>query len=417
MDLLQKLEDRIAPRVMGIVKMAGESASARGQSLYLVGGAVRDLLLDRINIDLDLVVEGDALKLANDLSAKLGSKLVSNDRFGTAKLIGGGFSLDLVTARSETYERPGSLPTVKPGSLREDLARRDFTVNALALGLSPPHSGELIDPFGGRADLDNRLIRVLHERSFLNDATRLLRAIRYEHRLKFQMEPETAELAKRHVSYLDSVSGDRLRHEIELILGEHEPEGILARADEIGILAKIGPGFKDAGRLAQQFPRAREMFHPKQPPIAVYFSLIAWNLSLEEVEQMTSRLNLPGKVARVMRDTVRLKRRLPDFRPEMMRSEIYEMLSSFLPYAIQANLIAGEFPAAAAAMELFFNELRGTKAETEGERLRTLGTSPGPGLGRILHAIHMARLDGLVKNRDEEEVLAEEMIKKESRIQ
>ncbi len=417
MDLLQKLEERIAPRLMEIVKIAGASASAKGQSLYLVGGAVRDLLLDRANIDLDLVVEGNALELAGDLSVRLGSKLVSHDRFGTAKLICGAFTLDLVTARSETYERPGALPSVKPGSLREDLARRDFSINAMALGLSPPHTGELIDPFGGKADLGSRLMRVLHEQSFVDDATRLLRAVRYERRLNFRLEPGTEELARRDVAYLDTISGDRLRHELELIFGEREPEVILARADALGILGKILPGLCGKERLKQSFPRAREMFQPKQPPMGVYLSLVAWDLGLEEIERLTTRLNLPGRLARVMRDSARLRKRLPAFRPGMKRSEIYEMLSRVLPYAIQTNIIAGEHPAASAAMELYLNELRWTKAETEGARLRALGAPPGPGIGRILHAIRMARLDGLVRDRGEEEALAVELIEKESRMQ
>ncbi len=412
MDLLKKLEERIAPRVMNIVRMAGEAAAGRGQALYLVGGAVRDLLLGRINIDLDLVVEDDAIDLARYLSQRLDAKVIAHERFGTAKLISGGFLLDLVTARSETYEKPGALPRVSPGTIGDDLGRRDFTINAMALGLSPPHLGQLVDPFGGCQDLESRLIRTLHERSFIDDATRLFRAVRYEHRLKFRLEDKTEELARRDISCIETITGDRLRHEIELILAESEPEGILKRAGELGILARLQAGLNGDVWLANRFRQAREVFAPKQPPVPVYLALMVWDFTPEGAEALIQRLNLPARVAHVIRDTLRLKARLSEFHHGMRNSEVHHILGHYLPYAIQVCLVAADDPAPAGYMRLFLDKLRPVKLEVDGAYIKSLGVSQGTLVGRVLHEIHMAKLDGLVKDRAGEESLAAELVAK-----
>ena len=202
------------------MRLAGELAQKRGQKLYLVGGVVRDLLLGRENFDLDLVVEGDAIALAQELAEARQCKLVTHQRFGTAKLTWDGGSADLATARSETYAKACALPTVNPSTIRDDLLRRDFTINAMAVALTPDLYGQLLDLYGGLSDLEGKLVRVLHGKSFIDDATRIWRAIRYEQRLSFHLESETLELVKRDAGYLKKVSGDRIRHELELILKE-----------------------------------------------------------------------------------------------------------------------------------------------------------------------------------------------------
>ncbi|GAI51444.1 unnamed protein product, partial [marine sediment metagenome] len=215
-NLSSQLEEYLPQQILKLVKDAGEKASKLGQELYLVGGAVRDLFLGRANFDLDLVVEGDAIKLAQELAKDGQAKLTVHPRFGTAKLSYTDFSLDLATARRETYSQPGALPTVQPGSLTDDLRRRDFSINAMALCLTPDRFGELVDLYHSKDDLDNGLIRILHPRSFIDDATRILRGLRYEQRLGFKLEPKTAELLRRDAAMLDTISGDRIRHELEL---------------------------------------------------------------------------------------------------------------------------------------------------------------------------------------------------------
>jgi tRNA nucleotidyltransferase (CCA-adding enzyme) len=410
MNLLDKLEERIAPRLMQFIRQAGEVASSRGQSLYLVGGGVRDLLLGRINIDLDLVAEGDAMDLATNLSQKLGARVTTYQQFGTAKIVWDNFTIDLVTARAEIYERPGALPTVRPGSLQEDLYRRDFTINAMALRLSPPQYGELVDLYGGREDLEKRLIRVLHNKSFIDDATRLFRALRYAHRLGFRVEKTTEELAHRDISYLQTISGDRLRHEIELIFNENEPEAILRKAEEWKILTQLCPDLKGNGWLTEKFKKARRVFAPKPPPISIYLSLLAWHLSPENNEQLIQRLNFPGKVARVMRDSLRVKEASAKLRDGLANSQVYELLNPYLPYAIQTNIVALEPSAATGYMQLYLDKLLPTKLELDGARLRSLGAPQGPALGRIMRTLLRAKLDGQISSKGEEEKLALELI-------
>ncbi|MFQ5925400.1 MAG: poly(A) polymerase, partial [Dehalococcoidia bacterium] len=176
------MQERLPQELLSFLRLAGEVARTQGQKLYLVGGAVRDLILGRPNLDFDLVVEGDAPRLARQLARSSGEKVVVHRQFGTAKFHRGDLSIDLVTARSETYARPGALPKVEPGEIGDDLFRRDFSINAMAIALSPPSFGELVDPYRGRIDLEHRLIRILHQRSFIDDATRILRALRYEQR-------------------------------------------------------------------------------------------------------------------------------------------------------------------------------------------------------------------------------------------
>ena len=181
---------------------------------------------------------------------------------------------------------------MKPGSINDDLSRRDFTINAMAVELNPGHFGELLDLYGGRDDLEHKLIRVLHEKSFIDDATRIWRALRYEQRLDFQMEPATLKLLKRDIAMLDTISGDRIRHELELVLKEELPEKVLRRADELGVLAKLHPSLKGDGWLAEKFAQARELSLPDSPPVALYLSLLAYRLTADEIEQLISYLKI-----------------------------------------------------------------------------------------------------------------------------
>ena len=289
-NLASKIEDQLPAELVDFMQVAGKVAYSQGQSLYLVGGVVRDLLLGQPNFDLDLVVEGDAINLAHQLIQIKQGKLITHPRFNTAKLQWDKWSVDLATARSETYVKPGALPRVKPSSINSDLSRRDFTINTMAIYLDPGRYGELIDLYGGMDDLKHKLIRILHEKSFIDDATRILRGLRYEQRLNFQLEPVTLQLLERDIPMLDTISGDRIRHELELILKEEFPEKILRRADELNVLPKLHPALKGNGWLAEKFGQARQLTSPNPPPVGLYLALLAYRLTNEENEQLISRL-------------------------------------------------------------------------------------------------------------------------------
>lgn len=407
MDLIKKLEQRISPRLFNLVLLAADEAKIKGYALYLVGGAVRDLLLDRVNIDLDLVVEGDAIELATAISEKTGGSVKVHDRFGTAKIILANFSLDIVTARSETYEKPGALPVVTQGSIHDDLSRRDFTINAMAVGLSPPNYGELIDLHSGLNDLHEKLIRILHERSFIDDATRLLRALRYERRLNFTLENNTAFLAAQHAPMLNTISGDRLRHELELIFAEEEPEKILIRAEDLGILPQVHGELKAGNWISEKFRKALSNFFPKRPPFVIYLSLLAWNLDSVQYEALIVRLKLPARVKRIMRDTLRLKSTLHYFNnPNLKNSDVFEKLSGFLPQSIQVCIAASDSVIVTNYLKIYLDTLRFIKSELDGATLKHLGITQGPAIGKILHTLRCAKMDGLISTRTEEEEMA-----------
>ena len=418
MNLARQIEQYLPRQLLDLVRDINMEVAGRRERAYLVGGIVRDLLLgmptpgsaSALRFDLDLVIEGDAVELAQRVAATGRAGLLARHRFGTAKLRSGTFTLDLATARRESYARPGALPTVAPGTLEDDLARRDFSINAMAASLNADDYGELMDPHRGQADLDHGLIRVLHPASFSDDATRILRAVRYEQRLAFKLEAETDRLLKRDIPMLDTISGDRIRHELELILKEDRPESAIQRLGELKALARIGPCLRGDGRIAGQFESARGAQKPAQLPW-LYFCLLIYECNEREVEQLIARLHTSAQLTRAMGDTVRLKDRLHLLdRPALKPGDIYDLLHVYDRLAVQAHAIASESTAVHEHLQLFLTRLHLIRPLLDGDGLKRLGIAPGPEMGRILQALHRARLDGEVRTRSDEERLALELM-------
>jgi tRNA nucleotidyltransferase (CCA-adding enzyme) len=406
MNLARQIEQYLPRQLLELVQDISGQAAKRGQKIYLVGGVVRDLLLGYPNFDLDLVVEGDAVKLAQQVAETSQAKLLAHHRFGTAKLRYENFTLDLATARKETYARPGALPTVTPGTLKDDLIRRDFSINAMAISLAANDYGELVDPYQGKSNLEHRLIRILHPGSFSDDATRILRAVRYEQRLGFELEAQTAQLLKLDIPMLDTISGDRIRHELELIFKEKQPELAIRRLAELEVLPRISPSLKGDGWLADKFDKARRLKKPTQLP-SLYFCLLVYSFSEKSIEQFLTCLNISAKLSRAMHDTLRLKTSLPLLdKPSRKPSEIYYLLHEYEPLAIQANAIASESSTAQRYLQLFITKLRYVRTALNGEELKRLGLSAGPEMGQVLQILHKAKLDGEVRTRADEKKLA-----------
>jgi tRNA nucleotidyltransferase (CCA-adding enzyme) len=398
------IENQLPPELVNFMWVAGELANSRGEKLYLVGGVVRDLLLGQVNFDLDLVVEGNAIELAQQLSKINQRKITTHPRFNTAKLQWDNWSVDLATARSETYAKPGALPTVTPSSIGDDLSRRDFTINAMAICLNPGYYGKLVDPHGGRDDLQNKRIRVLHEKSFTDDATRIWRALRYEQRLDFHLERETLTLLQRDIPMLDTISADRIRYEIECILGEKYPEKVFRRAGELGVLATLHPALKGNGWLKEKFDQARRLCSPEPPEFDLYLALLAYLLTAEEAERLISRLNLSKPSAQTLRDSVAIKGKMrPLATPGISPSFIYSLLHGFSSPAMVANSLATESPVASQNIHLFLNRLKDIKVSLTGDDLIRMGIAPGPQIKEILDLLHKARLNGKITTRQQEE--------------
>jgi len=232
---------------LDLISRIASFAGSLDMPCYLVGGFIRDLLLHKPVNDYDIVVEGDAIGFGKKLVGKYGGHITSHGKFRTAIWITTDHvSIDLITARSESYIQPGALPTIRPSTILDDLRRRDFAINAMAVRLDGGHLGEVLDILSGLADLENGIVRVLHPRSFIDDPTRIFRAVRYEQRYGFAIEPETLQLINNDsLEILSTLSGERLRHEFDLIFLEDKPGADLIRLQDLGVLAAINPNCKE----------------------------------------------------------------------------------------------------------------------------------------------------------------------------
>jgi tRNA nucleotidyltransferase (CCA-adding enzyme) len=368
--------------------------------------------MERLNTDLDFVVEGDGIKLAEEIGALIHAKITTHPRFGTATLKWEKRSADFATARTEVYARPGALPRVKFSTIEDDLARRDFTINAMAAAISPSRFGELIDPFDGRTDLDKKRVCVLHDQSFTDDATRLWRVVRYEQRLDFRIEPVTMLLIKRDLDMLKTVSGDRIRHELELVLKEEEPEKMLKRADELGILETLNPDLKADTWLADKFSAARDAAETTLPTPWLYMALMCYRLPNADAEKLIIYLHLPKATAQVVRDTLAIRDRIKELSLEgQAPSIIYDILNGYSQAAYEANMVASASPVAAEHIELYERVLVHVQPALTGDDLKRLGVPRGPKIKETLQKLLEVKLDGLVDTKEEEEKWVQENIK------
>ena len=357
--------------------------------VYVVGGAVRDLLRGGRPLDLDLVVEGDPLKL----TAALGGDARIHDRFGTSTVKLDGFTFDIARARAETYARPGALPDVAPAALDEDLRRRDFTVNAIAIALSGPEPGDLHAPAAALDDLGGRLLRVLHDRSFVDDPTRMLRLARYASRLGFSAEPRTRELLEAAVAgdALATVSGSRIGAELRLLAREPDPVAALRCVADLGLGVAVHPRF---GIIDSELARRAIGLLPDEArrdrlAIAVAVS----GIPVGELTEVLDRLafSAPDRDAIVAAATraPELAARLSEAR---LPSEIALVASGAEPELVA---LAGALGPERQAKQ-WLTELRRVRLEIDGADLLAAGVPEGPKIGRALRAALAARLDGRV---------------------
>ena len=411
-NLADRINKQLPVELVKFLKLAGATATRLEQRLFLVGGVVRDLLLERPNLDLDLVVEGDAIELAEELARLVSGKVIARSRFNTVKIRWERWTVDIAAARSEFYQRPGALPTVQTCcDIHSDLNRRDFSINAMAVYMDPPRFGELIDRFAGQSDLEKGLIRVLHDQSFQDDATRIWRAVRYEQRLDFKIEEHTLDIIKRDLKYLEAISGDRVRRELELCLEEEKPEKSLRRANDLGLLAEINPRLKFNESSARLFARARGRLEPFSAPEELELALLVYNLTPEALVEVNAFLKIPKPVAQVLQETLELKNELPALADKgLTNSAIYHLLHRFQQTAILVNLLSAPSYYVRKPIELYLEKFQHVKTALTGKDLMAMGLTPGPQIKKTLEMLLEARLDGRVKSHAEEI----EMVKKAS---
>lgn len=378
-------------------------ADEAGVSAYLVGGPVRDQLLGLPLQDLDISVVGDAVALAARLADVFGGRLTVHRRFGTATVDTQNATVDLVTARRETYHHPGSLPDVQPGGITDDLARRDFTVNAMAVPLSG-NLGQLVDPHGGQDDLRARVIRVLHQRSFSDDPTRIVRAARYAGRLGFRIADDTLPALNQALpGAMSTISGDRVRHELERIFQEDRPLPVLRLAGELGILASIHPSLS-----VSHLPEVVPPDHSQAP--LVWLAALAWVLRWCEASAFCACINAPSDWARVIDDTVALRGRVDQLgQPQISPSVVCALLDGLSPDSLSvARLLSS--PTVAERIGRYRSEWWSIAPLMRGTDLLELGVPAGPAVGEALRALRKARLDGETQTREDEEALARQWV-------
>ena len=379
---------------------------AQVESVYVVGGVVRDLILGREPVDADISVVGDAGAFSGALAGRLGAARPTESEFLTFKItLGntseGATSIDVVTARAETYPEPAALPDVVPSSIKDDLERRDFTVNSMGISLSDSDWGNLVDPMNGLGDIMRKRIRVLHDASFIDDPTRLFRAVRYAVRLDFSIDSTTKSLIDDSLGKVDRLSGARLRNEFELMLGEPKRVGILHEAEDLGLLAAISPGLRIGSRSLEVMESgASTRFED-------LLALSTFGLTQDEAEQVAKRFDGPEMWTKTIRGNPELADLVAVLdRSDIRRSEVAEILDSVPLQSIRAYIAAGPPLPRRDRMIEYIDKIRFERPEITGDDLIAAGIEEGPVIGQLIDIVRRARLDGQVKTKQEELDLA-----------
>ncbi len=455
----QQLKSTLTPAQYALLQLVGKTVEQLNFTGYVVGGFVRDLLLHDASaqvsaLDMDIVIEGNAIDFAQQLQSEYGGRVVAHKRFGTAKWLlddpaqpvqiakllvdlttdltpdeaskqmaqwaeGLPAHLDFVTARTEFYTAPTVLPTTEQSSIKLDLHRRDFTINTLAIALNPDRWGELLDFYGGRHDLQEGIVRVLHSLSFVDDPTRILRAVRYEQRFNFRIGKRTLELLQDALELLDRVTPARIRHELERILQEALPEKALQRLDELGVLARVHPDLTMNTWIAEQFARLRAARNAAdadpllvQEPIGyLYWGLLMLPLSAEAHAALTERLSLKGETQRLVNGLRLLQENCDLLRePHLRPSRAVAMLDKAPLVAVALFRVTALDPLSADVLRRYVTQWRTVHAELRGEDLQAMGLPRGPLYSKILTQLRAARLDGQIATRDEEIALIQKLL-------
>lgn len=412
---MRKLLPESALHLFGRIGALGDEMGIR---VYLVGGLPRDLWLGVPGYDADVVVEGDGLAFARTLAGEVGGSVTVHKRFGTA-IVGlrPGQKVDVATARSEQYAHPGALPDVEPDTIHQDLYRRDFTINSMAIRLNRPRYGHLVDPFGGRRDLKAGVLRVLHDRSFEDDPTRILRGVRFEQRYGFQMVNRTIHLLAAAVEdrMLDRITGQRLRDELVLILKEEDPGPASLRLQELGVLKAIWAPFGTKKPIAsgREFGKIRQalQWHQKIRPEATLESWIVYLLGLvsplspDERSGLADRLCLHRRACLCISGLSMWEKTVqPRLAQsgEIRPSEIYGLLRRLPGEVTLFATASAEDERVHQRVRQYIEHLQDVSPSITGRDLQQIGVPEGPALGRILDEIRAAKLDGELESREEE---------------
>lgn len=419
--LAEKLYLHFGPEHMSLLETVAEVAKRAGLMVYLVGGVVRDIILGVPNEDLDLVVEGDAITFACLLRQRLGGKVVSYPPFGTAILfLRDGRRIDFASARHEFYAFPGAPPQVEYTNLRRDLFRRDFTVNAMAISLHPESFGELFDFFGGLRDLERKVLRVLHPLSFVEDPARAIRAVRFEGKYGFSIEPFTMSLLKQTVreSFLTKIKPDRLKEELGLILAFPDFPRYLFRMYQLDMFPSIFPGCIWKKEFEETYERLLLLFDTYDTsqcdPLLLKLSPLFGSMHPEYLEDLRIRLSLSKRTAQKIATFLQEKAYiLQELRRDSLKnSEIYLLCSSLSLEFLLLLLAEYHHSIVAERIRKYLDEWRTAKPILDGHILKGLGVPEGPVYGRILKELLLAQIDGDIRTLEEGKIFVQSLLER-----
>lgn len=424
------MEDILGAASAQLIQTVSEFAQEQQATLYMVGGVVRDLLLNRPNYDIDFVVENNAIQFTEALVKRYGGSIHSYKPFRTAKWVCDESAaqklnialedlphhIDFATARYEFYERPTALPTVYSGSIKLDLHRRDFTINTLAVQLSPVNfMGRILDNYGGLSDLDQRLIRVLHSLSFVDDPTRILRAVRFSERLEFVIEPRTTELIASALPMLRQITGERLQNELNLLLKEKMPERGLLKLQALGVLPAITPAFTITPVIRQLFDAARNQ-RPDWNVDMLDQTDLLWHLIMSQLDQVAilevgNRLLFAQNITRQFQQTAQLLINYKQFiNGELSRSQMVRYLDELESISLVTVWIASDNTQFRDVLDQYVIEWKYIKPIANGHTLKAMGLPAGPRYREILDELRDAWLDSIVQTEIEEQHLLERLV-------
>jgi tRNA nucleotidyltransferase (CCA-adding enzyme) len=410
------MKERLPAHIIDLLAEAGKVASETGYSIYVVGGFVRDLLLYEKNFDIDLVVEGDGILFAKKFGELHNAHVHTYIKFGTAVItMPDGFKVDVASARLEYYQHPGALPTVEKSSIKLDMYRRDFTINTLAIQINPGKFGTLLDFFSGQKDIKDRVIRVIHNLSFVEDPTRIFRAIRFEQRFGFTIGKLAASLIQNalKMDFLHRLNGIRIFSELKLILEEENPAQAIQRLYDLGLMNVIHPALIRDKYINERFAAVKKVFDWYEllyldDPVSrwtVYFMVLIRYTNLEVSEAICRKLEIPPRLTKLF-SSERMKAlsclNWIEMNPEARNHEIYNKLSSLKTESILFMMAATNDDSAQKTISRFYTTLKNEACILSGKDLVEMGLEPGPVIGKILTRILNRRLDGEIRTIDEE---------------
>ncbi|RMF93697.1 MAG: CCA tRNA nucleotidyltransferase, partial [Candidatus Schekmanbacteria bacterium] len=417
------IEERMTKEILSYFEIVRQIADEKSVNAYLVGGIVRDILLGIDNYDIDIVIEGNGVAFAKEFSKRVDGRIKTHGRFGTSSVfLSSGFRIDFATARAEFYESPAKLPVVFPGSLKRDLLRRDFSINALAVRLNGNPAYVLIDYFGGQRDLKDKVIRVLHSLSFVEDPTRIFRALRFETRLNFKIGKQTLALLKDSLSkgVMGRVSGKRILSEFILIFKEEKFRQILRRMEDLGVLKSISPYLKYDSyceEILNKVEKVKDWYEiafteRKIEALHLYLMGIFHKLDKDSLKVVSDRLSLPTAIRKKLRISIEAESIARKIEKAVKPSEIYSLLKDYDEELILFIMALTERRSVIKKIKEYLSTYKKVKSIITGNDLKNLGIEEGPIYSKILSEVHNAHIDGLVKTKEEEIKLARQLYKK-----